>query len=442
MTDARETATWRVETQAVHAGERAHKAVRQGPPPTVHFTPVATPIYRSAAYVYDDVAELDAVFGGREPGPVYARYGNPTISALEEAIRVLEGGDVCVVTASGMAAIHLALIAAGAASGAKIVAARDLYGATLTMLLSVLGPFGVETTFADSTDTAAFCARIADERPTVVLIEAMSNPLLRVTDVPAVVETAHAVGARVVLDATFTPPPMFYGIAAGADFVVHSLTKYLNGHADVLAGAVIGRGDEAQSLIPLSRTLGPNIAANEAYMILRGLKTLPLRFKRQNTNARLLARALARDPRVSRVSYPGLPDHPQYAVAHRLFARGYGGGMLAFELAGAGSDGTEGADGNSGGDGATRRFLDALTLCLPATSLGDVYTLVTCPVMTSHREVAPKQRERMGITPGVMRVSVGIEHPGDIIADMQGALTAALGPAITQPERVPALAHV
>jgi len=441
MTDEREPAAkWRVETQAVHAGERAHKAVRQGPPLAVHFTPVVTPIYRSAAYVYDDVNELDAVFGGREPGPVYARYGNPTITALEEAIRTLEGGDVCVVTASGMAAMHLALIAAGAASGAKIVAARDLYGATLTMLLSVLGPFGVETIFADSTDTAAFCARIADERPAVVLIEAMSNPLLRVTDVPAVVEAAHAVGARVVLDATFTPPPMFSGIAAGADFVVHSLTKYLNGHADVLAGAVIGRGDEAQALIPLSRTLGPNIAANEAYMILRGLKTLPLRFKRQNMNARLLARALARDPRVSRVSYPGLPDHAQYAVAHRLFARGYsGGGMLAFELAGGGSDGT---DGESGGDGATRRFLDALTLCLPATSLGDVYTLVTCPVMTSHREVAPRQRERMGITPGVLRVSVGIEHPGDIIADIQGALTAALGPAVMQPAAVAAAAHV
>ena len=420
MTDKHEhtdepATTWRVETQAVHAGERAQKAARSEPPSAVHFTPVVTPIYRSAAYVYDDVSELDAVFAGRESGPVYARYGNPTITALEEAVRILEGGEVAVVTASGKAAMHLALLAAGAASGTKIVAARDLYGATLTLLLSVLGPLGVETVFADSTDTEAFCTRIADEHPAVVLIEAMSNPLLRITDVPAVAAAAHAVGARVVLDATFTPPPMLYGLRAGADFVVHSLTKYLNGHADVLAGAVIGRGDEARMLVPLSRTLGPNLAANEAYMTLRGLKTLPLRFKRQTTNARYIARALAHDPRVGRVLYPGLADHPQHAVARRLFARGYGGGMLAFELA-------------HGGEEATHRFLNALTLCLPATSLGDVYTLITCPAMTSHREVAPKQRARMGITDGLLRVSIGIEHPADILADMHGALTAALGP--------------
>ncbi len=409
MVGKRDVTGWQTETQAVHAGER-------GPKPT--FTPVSTPIYRSAAYTYDDIAELDAVFAGTNPGPVYARYGNPTITALEEAVRVLEGGEVAVSTASGMAAMHLALLAAGITAGAKIVAARDLYGATHTLLLNVLHPLGVEPVFADNTDTAAFCAAIAAEKPRVVLIEAVSNPVLQITDIPAVAEAAHAAGATLVLDATFTPPPMLRGLAAGADFVVHSATKYLNGHADVLAGIVVARGDGAANLVPLVRTLGPNLAAHEAYMTLRGLKTLPLRFRRQCVNARIVARALARDGRIARVVYPGLPDHPQHDVAKRLFAPGYFGAMLAFDLA-------------TDDLATTHRFLDSLALCIPATSLGDVYTLVTCPAMTSHREVAPRQRARMGITPGLVRMSVGIEHPHDILADIDAALTAALGTAAT-----------
>lgn len=424
MTDARDRARWAVETQAVHAGERGYRVVRAaGGDDAPHFTPVATPIYRSAAFVYDEIADLDAVFAGREPGYVYARYGNPTVTALEEAMRVLEGGDVAVVTASGMAAIHLALLAAGVAAGSRIVAARDLYGATFTLLMNVLSTLGVDATIVDTTDTEATRAAIAETRPQVVLIEAMSNPLLRVADVPAIAQAAHAAGANVVLDATFTPPPMLRGLAAGADFVVHSMTKYLNGHADILAGVVVGNGDEARNLVPLVRTLGPNLAANEAYMALRGLKTMPLRVKRQMVNARLIARALAKDPRVGRVLHPGLPSHPQYATARRIFAPGWSGAMVAFELAAASQ-----AD--------VMRFLDALMLCIPATSLGDVYTLITCPAMTSHREVAPKQRERMGITPGLLRLSAGIEHPRDILADLFGALDAALGPA-ARPEMAP-----
>ncbi len=414
MTNERDMSRWATDTQAVHAGER-------GPKP--NFTPVSTPIYRTAAFAYDEIAELDAVFAGQQPGYVYARYGNPTVTALEEAIRVLEGGDVAVVTASGMSAMHLALLAAGAANGTRIVAARDLYGATFTLLVNVLSTLGVDTTFVDTTDTAATCAAIAEHAPQIVLIEAMSNPLLRVTDIPAVAAAAHAAGAKVVLDATFTPPPMLRGLDAGADFVVHSMTKYLNGHADVLAGVVVGRGDEAHGLIPLVRTLGPNLAANEAYMALRGLKTLALRFKRQNLNARIIARALAQDPRIASVVYPGLPSHPQYETVRRVFGRGWAGGMVSFELA------TERREDVNG-------FLDALALCLPVTSLGDVYTLITCPAMTSHREVAPKQRARMGITPGLLRLSVGIEHPRDILADLMHALDATLG-SVGVPEMAP-----
>ncbi|MDQ2784433.1 MAG: PLP-dependent aspartate aminotransferase family protein [Chloroflexota bacterium] len=399
----RDMTGWDIGTRAVHAGER-------GPKP--NFTPVSTPIYRSAAYMYDEIADLDAVFAGQQEGYVYARYGNPTITALEEAIRDLEGGDVAVVTASGMAAVHLALLAAGVGAGERIVAARDLYGATFTLLMNVLSTLGIESTFVDTTDTEATRAAIMETKPRVVLIEAMSNPLLRITDVPAIAAAAHAVGARVVLDGTFTPPPVLFGFANGADFVVHSMTKYLNGHADALAGVVIGKGDEAHTLIPLVRTLGPNLAANEAYMVLRGLKTLTLRLRRQMLNAKLIARALARDPRIARVIYPGLPSHPQYETARRLFKPGWSGGMVAFELAGATQE-------------AVMRFMDTLHLCVPATSLGDVYTLITCPAMTSHREVAPRQRERMGITPGLLRLSAGIEHPRDIIGDLMQALDAA-----------------
>lgn len=403
MPNERDMTRWDIGTRAVHAGER-------GPKP--NFTPVSTPIYRSAAYMYDDIAELDAVFAGQQEGYVYARYGNPTITALEEAIRDLEGGDVAVATSSGMAAVHLALLAAGVGAGERIVAARDLYGATFTLLMNVLSTLGIEATFVDSTDTEATRAAIIETKPRAVLIETMSNPLLRITDVPAVAEAAHAVGARVVLDSTFTPPPLLFGFANGADFIVHSMTKYLNGHADVLAGVVIGKGDEAHTLIPLVRTLGPNLAANEAYMVLRGLKTLTLRLRRQMLNAKLIARALERDPRIARVVHPGLASHPQYETARRLFRPGWAGGMVTFELAGATQE-------------EMMRFMDALQLCVPATSLGDVYTLITCPAMTSHREVSPRQRERMGITPGLLRLSAGIEHPRDIIGDLMQALDAA-----------------
>jgi len=403
MPSTRDMTGWDIGTRAVHAGER-------GPKP--NFTPVSTPIYRSAAYMYDEIAELDAVFAGQQEGYVYARYGNPTITALEEAIRDLEGGDVAVVTASGMAAVHLALLATGVGAGERIVAARDLYGATFTLLMNVLSTLGIESTFVDTTDTEATCAEIMEAKPRAVLIEAMSNPLLRITDVPTIAAAAHAVGARVVLDGTFTPPPLLFGFANGADFVVHSMTKYLNGHADALAGVVIGKGDEAHTLIPLVRTLGPNLAANEAYMVLRGLKTLTLRLRRQMLNAKLIARALERDPRIARVIHPSLPSHPQYETARRLLKPGWSGGMVAFELAGAAQE-------------EVIRFMDALHLCVPATSLGDVYTLITCPAMTSHREVAPRQRERMGITRGLLRLSAGIEHPRDIIGDLMQALDAA-----------------
>jgi cystathionine gamma-synthase/methionine-gamma-lyase len=403
---------WDASTRAVHAGERAYRVTGGAPgAETPHFTPVATPIYRASAYMYDEIAELDAVFAGEAAGYVYARYGNPTITALEEAVRSLEGGDVAVSTASGMAAVHLALLAAGVGAGERVVAARDLYGATFTLLMNVLSTLGIDATLVDTTDSEATRAAIAETRPRAVLIEAMSNPLLRITDVDAVAAAAHAAGAKVILDATFTPPPMLSGFAHGADFVVHSMTKYLNGHADLLAGVVVGRGDEAHNLIPLVRTLGPNLAANEAYMALRGIKTLPLRLRRQSINARLIARTLERDPRIARVFYPGLPSHPHYETARRLFAPGWHGAMVSFELA------TEEQE-------AVHRFLDALTLCVPVTSLGDVYTLITCPAMTSHREVAPRQRARMGITPGLLRLSAGIEHPRDIIADLMGALDA------------------
>ncbi len=424
MSNERDTTGWDIGTRAVHAGERGYRVTGGAPGSDApHFTPVATPIYRSSAYQYDDIAGLDAVFAGEQEGYVYARYGNPTITALETAIRDLEGGDVAVVTASGMAAVHLALLAAGVGAGSRVVAARDLYGATFTLLMNVMGTLGIETTVVDTTDIVAVRAAIGEQKPRAVLIEAMSNPLLRITDVDAVAEAAHAAGAKVILDATFTPPPLLSGFAHGADFIIHSLTKYLNGHADLLAGVVVGRGDEAHGLIPLVRTLGPNLAANEAYMALRGLKTLALRLKRQNLNARLIARALDRDPRIARVLYPGLPSHPQYATAKRLFRAGWGGAMVSFELA---TD--DQADVN--------RFLDALTLVIPVTSLGDVYTLITCPAMTSHREVAPRQRARMGITPGLLRLSAGIEHPRDIIGDLTQALNAT-GIPLGRPEMAP-----
>ena len=397
-TSPRDVGNWRLETRAVHAGER----LRPGAVPT------STPIYQSATFLYDTAEELDAAFAGGE-GYTYSRYGNPTVHALEAAVAALEGVERCAAFGSGMAALHAALLASGIGAGDRVVAARDLYAATFTLLGSILRPLGVKVTYIDLQEEGALAAALAGGDVRVVLVESISNPLLRVADLPAIAALVHAPDATLIVDATFTPPPLGNPLALGADLVIHSATKYLGGHADITAGVVYGNGPAAATLAPLARTLGALLAPHEAWLLLRGLKTLPLRLRRQCLTARLLARRLRAHPRVERVHFPGLPDHPQHALAKRLLRQGWFGGIISLEL-------------RDAGPAEVMRFLNGLRLCLPTTSLGDVYTLVSCPALASHRELSPRQCQQMGIGQNLVRVSVGIEHPGDLLADFAQAL--------------------
>ena len=387
-------------TKAVHAGER-------GPRPD--FTPVSMPVHYSVGYLYDDMADLDGVFGGERTGFVYPRYGSPTVSAFEQAVSELEGGEDAVAFASGMGAIHAALMGTGVRTGKSVVAAADLYGATYALLERTFAELGIRVRFVDITDLGAVSRAIAEEQPAAVLCEIISNPLMKVADVPALAEMARAAGANLIVDSTFATPYLFRPLAYGADYAVHSATKYLAGHGDVMAGVVACSAERARDLRERQKLLGANLGPQQAWLALRGIKTLPLRMRQHCANAQVVAEWLSGQPAVAGVHYPGLPTHPQHAVAARLFeGRGFGG-MLSFELRGA-------------GQAEVFRFMEALELVLPATTLGDVYSLTLYPAHSSHRQVAPEVRQAIGIGDGLVRLSVGIEDVSDIIADLEQAM--------------------
>jgi cystathionine beta-lyase/cystathionine gamma-synthase len=392
-------------TRAVHAGERV---------PPSDFVPVASPIHPTVGFIYESMDELDAVFGATRAGYVYPRYGSPTVTALEEAVANLEGGEAAFGFSSGMAAVHVALLAAGVRAGTAVVAALDLYGATTTLLERLMTELGVTVRLVDMTDLAAVEAALSDAHPAVLLAEIISNPLLKVADVPALAALACRHGARCLIDNTFASPYLFNPLAHGADFVIHSATKYIGGHGDVMAGVVVTSAENRRKLYEANKLVGSVLGPFEAWLALRGLKTLPLRMRQQCANANAVAEWLAAQPGIERVIYPGFPAHPQHAVARRLFAdRGFGG-MVSFEIADADK-------------AKVFRFMEALELCLPATTLGDVYTLVLHPATTSHRSLTPEERARVGIRDGLARLSVGIEDVGDIIADLEHALKSCCG---------------
>ncbi|MBA2597154.1 MAG: PLP-dependent transferase [Chloroflexia bacterium] len=386
-------------TRAVHAGERA---------PRPDFTPTATPIYSATAFVYDDTDTLDAVFGNERPGYVYTRYANPTTTAVEAAIASLEGTEDAVAFASGMAAVHAAMLL-DARAGDRIVAAPDVYGATYAILTRLLPTLGIETVFVDLLDLDAVGVALKASRPALVYAETISNPLLRVADLGAVTALAHRYGSRVAVDNTFATPWLVTPAAFGVDSVIHSTTKYLGGHGDVTGGAIATTAARAAELREINKLIGSVAGPFESWLTLRGLKTLPLRLKQQSDSAREVAAWLAGDTRVSRVNYPGLAH---LGGAEAMFNRPERGGMISFDIRDAGRD-------------DVFRFFEALHLVVPATTLGDVYSLVLYPAISSHRAVPPEERARIGISDGLVRLSVGIEDVADIIADLDGALTAA-----------------
>jgi cystathionine beta-lyase/cystathionine gamma-synthase len=387
-------------TQAVHAGERA---------PKPDFTPVNTPIYQSASFVYETIETMDAVFGGERPGYVYTRYGNPTVTALERAVAALEGGETAVAYASGMAAIHATLLALDIVAGTAVVAAIDVYGATSTLLTTIFARQGVTVRFVDMTDLEQVESAIRELHPKVVLAEMISNPLLKVIDLERVTALAHAHGATLVVDSTFTSPYLLQPLRYGADFVIHSTTKSLGGHGDVTGGIVVAPAAYRPQLELVGRLVGGVLSPHEAYLTLRGLKTLALRVRQQCQNAMALAEWLTDHPRIRSVNYPGLTQHQGYPIATRLLREGCFGSVLSFELI----------------DGDRQRafaFLNGLQLCLLATTLGDIYTELLYPAMSSHRMLPPEQRAAVGISEALIRLSAGIEDAGDLIADLDQAL--------------------
>ena len=390
----------KLETLAVHAGDRKKLG---------DYVPVTTPIFSAVSFSYERMEDLDRVFSDEMPGQGYARYGNPTNAALEEQMAVLEQGDFAVATSSGMAALHMAILGALTDRRKSIVAANVLYGQTFVLLMNVLEPSGIAVSFADACDLEAFEIAVEKDRPACVLLETICNPLLRVPPVDTLADIAHKHGAQVIVDATFTTPVMTRPLKQGADFVVHSVSKYLAGHGDVLGGILVTREEFRPLMQSLTRTIGPNLGPFEAYLTMRGIKSLPLRIERQCENADKVAQWLGEHSRVERVYFPGNPDHPDAETVQRLFPEGKFGAMVSFEIKDAAREGIF-------------KFMDSLKLVVRATSLGDVHSMILYPAMSSHRDLAPKHRQRLGIRDNLVRLSVGIEAPEDIIADLEQAL--------------------
>lgn len=389
-------------TLAVHGGERAQRP---------DYTPICTPIHNAVTYTYDDMHALDEVFAGTRDGYVYHRYGNPTVTALEQAVAQMEGTESAIACASGMAAVHLALLAAGATAGRTVLAARDLYGGTHALLTQVLPSQGVRVQMVDMTDMAGVRRAVAATLPAVLLAETISNPLLRVVDVPALAALTHEAGAQLVVDNTFAAPCLYRPAAYGVDYVVYSATKYHGGHGDAMGGFIAASAQRCQVLHELRKLMGAVLGPNEAWLIHRGMKTLVLRARQQSANAAALAGFLSSHPMVERVFYPGLVSHPQYTLVRRMFPHNLYGGMVSFEIRGADQK-------------RIFRFMDALRVIVPATSLGDVYTLVLYPAHSSHRALTPEEQLRVGIKPNLVRLSAGIEEVSDLMADLSQALEA------------------
>jgi cystathionine beta-lyase/cystathionine gamma-synthase len=388
-------------TRAVHAGERQ---------PPGNYSPVVTPVQPSVGFTYESMADLDGAFAGSHDGYVYPRYGSPTVAAFEAAVADLEQGETGHAFASGMAAIHLALLAAGVRAGSHVVAALDVYGATYSLLNKLLAEQGVLTEWVDVTDLEQVEEALyrAGERA-VLLAETISNPLLKVADIPKLAGLANRYGAEFLVDNTFASPYLLNPLIYGADYVIHSATKYIGGHGDVMAGVVVTSAENRAKLYELNKLAGSVLGPFEAWLALRGLKTLPLRMCQQCTTAAEIAAWLAEQPEIEHVNYPGLPHHPQHTLASDLFAGKGFGGMLSFEI--------RGAD-----QARAFRFMETLRLCLPATTLGDIYSLVLHPATSSHRSLNRNERLRVGISDGLVRMSVGIEDAVDLISDLEQAL--------------------
>jgi O-succinylhomoserine sulfhydrylase len=388
---------WSTRTKLVHAGIRRSQ-----------YGEVAEAIFLTQGFVYESAEAAEARFlKAGEDEFIYARYGNPTVRMFEERIATLEGAEDAFATASGMAAVNGAL-SSMLRAGDHVVSARALFGSCLYILEEVLTRYGVEVTFVDGTDLEQWRAAV---RPgtKAVFLETVSNPTLEVIDLEAVSAIAHAVGAKVIVDNVFATPIFSRALSLGADVVVYSTTKHVDGQGRALGGVILGTREFIRKTVePYLKHTGAAMSPFTAWIMLKGMETLDLRVRAQAAGALEIARGLEGDARLARVIYPGLPSHPQHGIA--MAQIGSGGTVIALDL--------------KGGKVAAFRFLNALRIVTISNNLGDAKSIVTHPATTTHQRLAEETRAALGITPGLVRLSVGIEDPVDLLADIRGALDA------------------
>lgn len=361
-------------------------------------------LFLTSSFVFGSAAEAAARFSGAAPGPIYSRFTNPTVAMFEARLAALEGAERCIAFASGMAAI-LATVMGLMRAGEHVIASRAIFGSTVQLFDNILARFGIETTFVSPTDLDAWQAAVKPNTR-LFFLESPSNPLTEVSDIRALADIAHAAGAWLAVDNCFCTPILQRPLELGADLVIHSATKYLDGQGRVLGGAVLGSHELLEGVYTFLRTAGPALSAFNAWVLLKGLETLALRMQAHSRNALELAQWLESQPKVERVYYPGLPSHPQHELAMRQ--QSGGGGILSFVVA--------------GGQAAAWRVIDATRLMSITANLGDAKTTITHPASTTHSRMTPEQRAAAGISDGLIRIAVGLEHPEDLKADLARAL--------------------
>ncbi|WP_293761920.1 O-succinylhomoserine sulfhydrylase [uncultured Aquitalea sp.] len=362
-------------------------------------------LHLTSSFTYESAEQAAAMFLGEIEGYTYSRFTNPTVTAFQQRLAVMEGAERAIATSSGMAAIQATMLTLLKA-GDHIVSSQSLFGSTTNLFSGLLAKFGVETSFVDATDLAAWQAAVKPNTK-VFFLETPSNPLTEVADIAAVADIAHAHGALLVVDNCFCSPALQQPIKLGADLVVHSATKYLDGHGRVLGGAVVGGDALIEQVYLHVRTAGPTLAPFNAWVLLSGLETLHLRMEKQSTNALELAKWLEAHPAVEKVFYPGLPSHPQHELALRQ--QKSGGAVVSFVV--------------KGGRAAAWKVVDGVQVISRTANLGDVKSTITHPASTTHARVAPEVRLKAGIEEGLIRVAVGLEYAGDLKTDLARGLS-------------------
>ena len=357
-------------------------------------------LHLTSSFTFETAEQAAAMFLGEIDGYTYSRFTNPTVSAFQQRLAAMEGGERAVATTTGMSAIQATMLTLLKA-GDHIVSSQSLFGSTINLFNGILGKFGVETSYVDAANLEEWRAAIKPNTK-VFFLETPSNPLTDLADIEAIACIAHDAGALLVVDNCFCSPALQQPLKLGADLVVHSATKYLDGHGRVMGGAVVGSDKLVEQVYLHVRTAGPTLAPFNAWVLLSGLETLYLRMEKHSANALAVAQWLEQQPEVARVFYPGLPSHPHYALAQKQ-QRG-GGAIVSFEV--------------KGGRDAAWRVVDAIQMISRTANLGDVKSTLTHPASTTHARITPEARQKAGITEGLLRLAVGLEHVDDVIADI------------------------